>query len=455
MPPASIVTAAPNPAWAQAGRAEPIAPLPAQIDTWLLEPLKAPEFSLPDVAGTARELRAFRGKYVLLNLWAMAAPACGEQLRLLLKHRASLAASEVEIVALNVDDSAHVAAARSFATREGLTFPVLFATQDVAGVYNIIYRYLFDRRRDLALPTSFLLDREGMIVKVYQGRIELARMLKDVRSMPVSAAERVRKALPWAGELYQGTFQRNEFTYGVAMFQHGYLEQAAESFEQVVAARPNDAEGYYNLGTLSLRRNDFDKARSYLQQTLKLRPNYPEAWNNLGMMAAQQGQPEEAVQNFQQALLLRPGYATALLNLGNLYRREKSYARAEEYLNEAQAIQPDDPEVQYSLGMLFAQQGQLQGAAEHLQKAVALRPDYPEALNNLGVLFVRSQDYAQAEEQFKTCIRIAPGFDQSYFNLARLYALRNDRQKARDVLEDLLRIQPGNVNARQALSVLE
>jgi Flp pilus assembly protein TadD/peroxiredoxin/ketosteroid isomerase-like protein len=447
--------AAPNPAWAQAGRAEPIAPLPAQIDTWLLEPLKAPEFSLPDVAGTARELRAFRGKYVLLNLWAMAAPACGEQLRLLLKHRASLAASEVEIVALNVDDSAHVAAARSFATREGLTFPVLFATQDVAGVYNIIYRYLFDRRRDLALPTSFLLDREGMIVKVYQGRIELARMLKDVRSMPVSAAERVRKALPWAGELYQGTFQRNEFTYGVAMFQHGYLEQAAESFEQVVAARPNDAEGYYNLGTLSLRRNDFDKARSYLQQTLKLRPNYPEAWNNLGMMAAQQGQPEEAVQNFQQALLLRPGYATALLNLGNLYRREKSYARAEEYLNEAQAIQPDDPEVQYSLGMLFAQQGQLQGAAEHLQKAVALRPDYPEALNNLGVLFVRSQDYAQAEEQFKTCIRIAPGFDQSYFNLARLYALRNDRQKARDVLEDLLRIQPGNVNARQALSVLE
>jgi len=46
-----------------------------------------------------------------------------------------------------------------FATKEGISLPILLATQEVAGVYNIIYRYLFDRRRDLALPTSFLLNR--------------------------------------------------------------------------------------------------------------------------------------------------------------------------------------------------------------------------------------------------------------------------------------------------------
>ena len=48
-------------------------------------------------------------------------------------------------------------------------FPVLFATDEVAGIYNIIYRHMFDRRRDLGIPTSFLLDKDGMIVKVYQG----------------------------------------------------------------------------------------------------------------------------------------------------------------------------------------------------------------------------------------------------------------------------------------------
>jgi Flp pilus assembly protein TadD/peroxiredoxin len=447
--------AAPPQAYAQAGPPPKLEPLPSEIDTWLIEPLKAPEFSLPDLAGKMRELRSLRGGYVLLNFWATTAPLCADQLRLLQQHRSALASSRLEILAVNVDAAGDIRTARSFAAQERLSFPVLFATEDVAGVYNIIYRYLFDRRRDLAIPTSFLLDREGMIVKVYQGPMNPQRLLEDVRSVPTTAADRVQKALPLGGVLYQDTFLRNDFTYGVALFQHGYLEQAAESFQQVIATKPDDPEGYYNLGTLNLRRNDFQQARYYLQQTLKLRPNYPEAWNNLGMIAAQEGHAEEAVQNFQQSLLLRPSYATALLNLGNVYRRQRSFDKAQEFLDKALAIQPGDPEVNYSLGMLYAQQNQMQRASDYLQKAVDLRPDYPEALNNLGVLFVRVQDYSRAEEQFKTCIRVAPNFDQSYLNLARLYAMRSDKEKARDVLQELLQIQPQNTSARQALEMLQ
>ena len=66
----------------------------------------------------------------------------------------------------------------------------------MAGVYNIIYRYLFDRRRDLALPTSFLLDKDGMIVKVYQGPVNPERVVEDVKSVPESPADRMRRALP-------------------------------------------------------------------------------------------------------------------------------------------------------------------------------------------------------------------------------------------------------------------
>jgi Flp pilus assembly protein TadD/peroxiredoxin len=447
--------AAPNQAWAQAGPPRKLEPLPSQVETWLIEPLKAPEFSLPDLAGNMRDLRSSRGDFVLLTFWAITAPLSGDQLRLLHQHRSALAASHVEVLAVNVDDAGEVQKARSFAAQQGLAFPVLLATQDVGGVYNIIYRYLFDRRRDLAIPSSFLLDREGMIVKVYQGAIDPQRLLEDVKSVPATAGDRRRKALPFGGESYQDAFLRNDFTYGVAMFQHGYLEQAAESFQQVIAAKPDDPEGYYNLGTLNLRRNDFQQARYYLQQTLKLRPNYPEAWNNLGMIAAQEGHAEEAVQNFQQSLLLRPGYATALLNLGNVYRRQKSYAQAQGFLDQAFAIQPDDPEINYSLGMLYAQQGQMQRASDYLQKAVDLRPDYPEALNNLGVLFVRGQDYAKAEEQFKTCIRVAPNFDQSYLNLARLYTLRSNKEQAREVLQELLHLQPQNAGAKQALEMLQ
>ena len=440
--------------YAQAGSRPAPEQLPTQVATWLIEPLRAPEFSLPDLVGRQRRLQEFRDGYVLLNFWTTTATLAKEQLELLHRHRSAIAASSLRVLAINVDDAGAVSEARSFAAREAFFFPVLFATEDVAGIYNIIYRYLFDRRRDLGIPTSFLVDKEGMIVKVYQGPIDPARVLADVRSIPATAAERVRSALPFAGTLYQGAFQRNDFTYGVAMFQHGYLDEAAASFQQVVAVKPDDPEGYYNLGTLSLQRHDFPQARHYLEQALKLRPNYPEAWNNLGMMAAQQGDAEQAIQNFRQSLLLRPSYATALLNLGNVYRRRGDSEKAQESLKRALEIQPDDPETNYSLGMFYAQQNQLESAAGFLQKAIALRPGYPEALNNLGVLFVREQDYAKAAEQFKDCIRINPGFDQAYLNLARLFVMQNDKARARDVLQDLLRIQPENPTAKQAIEEL-
>src|SRR5438094_9960114 len=112
-----------------------------------------------------------------------------------------------------------------------------------------------------------------MIIKGYQEPVNHERLVEDLRSVPGTQAEQIRRALPLGGVLYQDVFQRNDFTYGVAMFQRGYLEQAAASFKQVIAAKPQDPEAYYNLGTLYLRRNASQDARQYLEQAVKLRPN--------------------------------------------------------------------------------------------------------------------------------------------------------------------------------------
>ncbi len=440
--------------FARAGEPQKAEPLPSSVETWLIDPLSAPDFSLPDLTDKIWELQSFRGSFLLLQFWTTASPLCRDQLRLLQKHQSTFASRGLRIAGVNVDDPRDVGAVRSMVSAEGLSFPNLLATQDVAGVYNIVYRYLFDRRRDLALPTSFLLDKEGMIVKVYQGAVNPERLLEDVRSVPNTAADRMHRALPLGGTLYQDAFQRNAFTYGVAFFQHGYLEQAEASFKQVIAAKPDDPEAYYNLGTLYLRRNVLHDARQYLEQTVKLRPNYPEAWNNLGMLDAQEGHADEAVRNFQQSLSLRPDYAIALANLGNLYRREGKFAEAEQFLSRALALEPDNPEVNYNLGMLYARQDRFDQATQYLERATSLRVDYPDALNNLGVLFVREQRYPEAEQKFKTCIQVSPNFDQAYLNLARLYVILNEKEKARETLRALLRQQPQHKLAQQTLEML-
>ena len=441
--------------YARAGEAPQHESLPSQVETWLIEPLKAPDFSLLDLGGNALDLRSLQGGLVLLTFWATSAPASLKEIEQLHERRAVFDEGLNSVVGINVDRAAERGKARAFAAQGHFSFPVVFANDEVAGIYNIIYRYLFDRRRELPIPIAFLLDRQGMIVKVYQGPMNLEHLRADSNSVPTSPAGRMERALPFKGLLAQDAFQRNDFTYGVAMYQHGYLEQAAESFRQVLVTKPDNADAYYNLGTLSLRKNDFQQARQYLEKTTELRPGYPEAWNNLGMMAAQQGQLDEAIQEFEKSLQLRPGYAIALLNLGNVYRRQRLFAKAQECLGRALELQPDDPETNYSIGMLYAQQGDVPHATDSLRKALELRPVYPEAMNNLGVLFVRSEKYAEAEDQFKTGIRVAPNFDQSYLNLARLYMMRNDKEQARNVLLDLLRVQPGNTTAKQALETLQ
>ena len=426
------------------------AALPEITDTWLLQPLRAPGFSLPDTAGRVWELHSVPGNKLLI-FWANASPKSLSLLRSLSKHPLR----GPQVLALNVDDPPDESAVRSFADKQTLPFPIFVANSDVTGTYNIVFRYLFDRHRDLGAPTSFLIDSDGMIVKVYQGELRAQGVSEDLAKLPSTPGERKALALPFPGTLHLGAFQRNDFTYGVAFFQRGYLDAATESFKQVIASRPGDAEAQYNLGTLYLRRKEPASARLYLEKAVELKPTHAEAWNNLGMIAGEEGHTDEAIRNFQECLRQRPDFVVALLNLGNLYRRQKQFADAEQLLNHAMQVEPENPDVNYSLAMLYAQQNQVAKAEQSFENALRVRPEYADALNNYGVLLVREQRYSDAEQKFRSCIRSNSNFDQAYLNLARLYVLQNNKDQAREILEELLRQQPQHPMAQQALKMLQ
>ena len=442
------------PAWARASEPQTMDPSPDSFATWLLEPLPAPDFSLRDLQGSSQQLSSYRGRLVLLHFWTMAPPACHKQLEHLQKNEANFAARDLQLLCINVDRPEDQERVKDFASRASLSLPILLATELVAGVYNIAYRFLFDRRRDLGIPTSLLLNRENQIVKVYQGEFDPLSLLNDAQAIPDTPAGFREKALPFAGKVFREEFQRNNLTFGVALFQHGYLEQAAAAFEQVTASKPNDPVAYYNLGTLYLERNEPARARRSLEQAVKLRPGYAEAWNNLGMVSAQEGHEDQAIEDFKKSLLLRPDYTTALVNLGNLLRHKGDVEEAQKLFERALDAAPNSPDANYSMGMLYARQNQLTAAAKYLERAAELRPDSPEILNNLGVLLVRQGQYPEARGRFETSIKVAPNSDQAYLNLAKLYVLLNEKGKARQTLKDLLRRQPDHKLAQQTLEML-
>ena len=435
--------------------APPVAePPPATCETWLMDPILAPDFELPDLSGQMRRLTDLRGKEVALNFWATWSPPSLETLKEIDRSPALRQPAGLEVLAINLDKPQDAAQVRGFARANSLRLPVLLASDDVAGVYNLVYHFMFDRRRNLGLPTTFLIDAKGFIVKVYQGHADAERLRADRDRIPTTPEARAKLALPFPGTLHLGEFRRNEFTYGAAFSQAGYYDQAIQEFTLALTTDPDYAEAHYNLGTLYLKQGKPDEARRHLERALELRHEYPDALNNLGMLAAQAGDAPQAIRYFQQAIDQRPDYALAYYNLGNVYRREQHFSEAKQALDRAVALAPDDPEVNYGVGMLYAQLNDTDRALKYWQQAIALRPDYPEALNNLGVLFVRQGHTAEAQEQFQKAMRVASDFDQPYLNLARLYIAQGDKTRAREILQELLARHPDHAQAKSMLEKL-
>jgi Flp pilus assembly protein TadD/peroxiredoxin len=429
-------------------------PPPTHCETWLMDPILAPDFELPDVTGQSYRLSALRGRPVALNFWATWSPPSIETLKALDRSPILRKQGTLEVLTISVDKPEDAAQVRAFTRDNSLRLAVLLASEDATGIYNLVYHFTFDRRRNLGLPTTFLIDPQGFIVKVYQGPVEAERLNADRQGIPQTPEDRGRLALPFPGTLHLGEFRRNMFTYGAAFSQAGYFDQAIREFTLALETNPDYAEAHYNLGTLYLKQGNPEEARRQLLRALELRPEYPDALNNLGLLAAQAGNMAEAVRYFQEAIRQRPDYALALFNLGNVYRREQRFGEAKQALEHAVALAPDDPEMDYGLGMLYAQMNDLEGARKYWQQAVTLRPDYPEALNNLGVLFLRQGRTTEAQEQFEKAIRVAADFDQPYLNLARLYVTQGEKTKARAILHEWLARHPDHTAARNMLEQL-
>jgi tetratricopeptide (TPR) repeat protein len=327
-------------------------------------------------------------------------------------------------------------------------------SEDFSAVYNLLFRNIFDQHRDMPLPTSFLLDDEGQIVKVYQGPVSEERVQLDLKNIPRTTTARLAQALPFPGVADTYEFGRNYLSLGSIFFQRDYLDSAADFFRSATES----AESLYGLGSVYLKQEKNKQAEDCFERAVKLNAGYPEtlpnAWNNLGILATRAGDTEKAVGRFKRALELSPEHFVALENLGNAYRQQRRWEDARATLERALRIKPDDADANYSLGMVLAQGNDTLGAYQHLQKALQARPDYPEALNNLGILYLRTQRRDQAVAQFEKCIQLAPTFDQAYLNLARVYAIEGNAEKARTVLQALLAQRPHHAAALQALEQL-
>ncbi len=123
------------------------------------EGFPAPDFTLDTLEGSQMTLSDLRGKVVIVNLWTSWCPPCRAEMPTIEQIYQENKAQGLEVLAVNTTDQDSESAAANFAQEFGLTFPILL---DRDGSVSKRYQLL-------ALPTTYFIDRQGIIRAVVPG----------------------------------------------------------------------------------------------------------------------------------------------------------------------------------------------------------------------------------------------------------------------------------------------
>jgi thiol-disulfide isomerase/thioredoxin len=141
-------------------------------------PAPVQDFSMTDLDGRAIASASLRGKVTLINFWATWCGPCRAEIPDLvtLQNRYR---DQLQIIGVSEDETTPEAV-RRFAADHKVNYPIVMLTPELEKVFPGVH----------ALPTSFLLDREGRLVQKHVGMLTMATTEAETRSLaglPVNA----------------------------------------------------------------------------------------------------------------------------------------------------------------------------------------------------------------------------------------------------------------------------
>lgn len=132
----------------------------------------APDFTLTDLSGAIIQLSDLRGNVVLLNFWATWCAPCEAEMPAIEDRYKTFSGNGLRVLGVNADDEQTITI-QSFLERVPVSFPILL---DPGLVVSDLYRVR-------GLPTTYLIDREGVVRTVQVGYLsdgQLDRYLTEL-----------------------------------------------------------------------------------------------------------------------------------------------------------------------------------------------------------------------------------------------------------------------------------
>ncbi|MBI5085628.1 MAG: redoxin domain-containing protein [Acidobacteria bacterium] len=120
----------------------------------------APGFTLKDVDGKPVTLADFKGKVVLLNFWATWCGPCKIEIPWFKDFQKTYKDQGFTVIGVALDDEGWEVV-KPYITDKQVNYPVVIGTPEVEQLYGSVE----------ALPTTFIIDRDGKIASVHVGLV--------------------------------------------------------------------------------------------------------------------------------------------------------------------------------------------------------------------------------------------------------------------------------------------
>jgi len=365
----------------------------------------APAFTLETIDGRTVTLESFKGKTLVINMWATWCPPCREETPDLLAAYASLHAPDV--VFLGVDSTEEAPIVRAFVAAKGVPYAqAIDHDRRFAAAYDIRY-----------FPTTFVIDPQGILRARFIDEIAPEQLRALVIAAKAGRDGVIASALQSQIDAVLAP-ERYDFS-GDAAAVHAAVKNASDAIDRAdTLVGESDAKQGKAVDFLRVRAEEVT-LRDRIIAALEPVATSPADRGMLGRLkgdaASEREQWKDAVAHYDEALAVDPADQDALDGLATAANAAQEYDRSIDAYRRLAERAPS-PDAFIELGNAYKKTGDYAkgvGAFEHgLALAKAAVDAKPEArtIRKLGAV---------------------------YLYQGRLYAVAGDKEKARQAFANL------------------
>lgn len=218
-------------------------------------------------------------------------------------------------------------------------------------------------------------------------------------------------------------------------------QKAKGILNNLIKAKPGEAENYFYLGNIYITNDDIDSAKAVFAKGVAADNEFALNYVGLGTIDLLNNNKPAAKANFEKAQsLVKKKDHTPALYTGKAYIMARDYDAALNYLENpsnpaaAQVKNPKDPEVLVAIGDAYRGKNDLSNAYKAYAAAATMNPALVRPKLEQAIITKRAFAWTDAVTEFNKIIAANPNYAPAYRELAEtyLYWARADAAKDYD-----------------------